>query len=92
MTYSERQTLGHNIKFLDMNQLKGIVDIMRDTNSNKDSEVLEFDLNSLSDLKCRELQKYVNNCLNPNATIKKKVNQQAQGQVKQAEMQYQQQQ
>jgi hypothetical protein len=33
--------------------------------------VLEFDLKELSDRKCRELERYVNNCLKSNMTLNK---------------------
>jgi hypothetical protein len=62
MTIEERQTLGKNIKLLDSQQLRGIVSIMKDL-QNPDQEVLEFDLNTLSDRKCRELERYVNDCI-----------------------------
>ncbi len=62
MNFTERQNLGHNIKFLNMQQIKGIVNIMKDIRS-PNSQVLEFDLNVLPDRKCRELEQYVKKCL-----------------------------
>ena len=62
MNMTERQTLGHNIYFLEKDQLPGILDIMKDQ-SNPSLEVLEFDLKELSDRKCRELEQYVNQCI-----------------------------
>lgn len=65
MTISERQTLGHNINFLNTNQLMGIYDIVKDEIGNQ-SDTLEFDLKELPDIKCRELEKYVNDCIKAN--------------------------
>jgi hypothetical protein len=39
--------------------------------SQPQKEVLEFDLKELSDRKCRELERYVNNCLKSNMTLNK---------------------
>jgi len=60
MSYQERQTLGHNIHFLDRDQLLGIVKIMQDQTSSDNREIIEFDLKVLTNRKCRELERYVN--------------------------------
>lgn len=44
----ERQTLGHNINFLNTDQLIGIYEIVKDCIPS-DSDTLEFDLKELSD-------------------------------------------
>jgi hypothetical protein len=62
MSYAERQQLGHNIHYLKKEHLLGIVDIMRDSNSDS-NEVLEFDLKALPNRKCRELEVFVNQCI-----------------------------
>lgn len=62
MTYAERQTLGLNIKHLTTKQLRGVVQIMQDGRDNKEQEVLEFDLNTLPDEKCRALESFVAKC------------------------------
>lgn len=46
MTIQERQTLGHNINFLNTEQLIGIYEIVKDSIQNT-SETLEFDLKEL---------------------------------------------
>ena len=62
MTISERQSLGHNINFLSTDQLFGIYEIVKESIPSH-SETLEFDLKELSDIKCRELERYVNGCI-----------------------------
>lgn len=62
MTYSERQQLGLNIKHLTTKQLKGVVQIMQEGKDAANQEVLEFDLNTLDDSKCRSLEAYVLKC------------------------------
>lgn len=62
MTIAERQTLGHNINFLNTEQLMGIYNIVKEVFEG-DGETFEFDLKELSDQKCRELEKYVNDCI-----------------------------
>jgi hypothetical protein len=62
MTYSERQQLGLAIKHLTTKQLKGIVTIMQEGRENQNEVVLEFDLNTLADEKCRALEAYVKRC------------------------------
>lgn len=65
MTIQERQTLGHNINFLNTDQLMGIYEIVKDSIPNQ-SDTLEFDLKELSNQKCRELEEYVNRCIKQN--------------------------
>lgn len=64
MGFEERQRLGKNIKLLNAANMKGIVQIIEEANAGrKNQKVLEFDLNTLEDLKCRQLEDYVNACL-----------------------------
>jgi len=64
MTFEERQRLGQSINRLTPANMKGIVQIIKDTEVGKKSEkVLEFDLNTLEDARCRQLEDYVNQCL-----------------------------
>jgi len=64
--------------------MKGIVQIIEDSKAgHKNQKVLEFDLNTLEDIKCRQLEDYVNACLakQQNEEIeKKKANMQTNGQ------------
>ena len=57
--------MGHNINYLNTDQLMGIYEIVKDSIANQ-SDTLEFDLKELSDHKCRELEKYVNDCIRAN--------------------------
>ena len=49
----------------------GIYEIVKDSIPNQ-SDTLEFDLKELSDIKCRELEVYVNNCIRQNREEKDK--------------------
>ena len=62
MTPQEKQALGMNIRSLSPEQLRGIIDIMRDS-CKEQSETLEFDIDTLPPRKCRELERYVKKCL-----------------------------
>jgi len=72
MNMNEKTALSNNIKKLDSEQLRGIIDIISDTvDINKSKDVLEFDIDSLPPRKCRELEKYVKQCLGITKTKKK---------------------
>lgn len=73
MTYSERQQLGLAIKHLTTKQLKGVVQIMQEGKKNQNQEVLEFDLNTLEDDKCRALETYVAKCHNQTKKVGSRV-------------------
>ena len=69
--YSEREkkiskkykmSLVKNIRSLNSDQIKGIINIIHD-NLNVDDKTMEFDVNNLSMEKLRELDKYVKKCL-----------------------------
>lgn len=64
MSFDERQRLGDNIHKLSPTNLKGIIQIIQETNTGKrNNKTFEFDLNVLDDQKCRQLEDYVNACL-----------------------------
>ena len=60
MTFDERQALGSNIHKLSTRNMKGIIKIIDDKKSNNQSGgMIEFDLNTLEEDKCRQLEDYV---------------------------------
>ncbi len=64
MKLDEKKTLGENIKKLNVDQLTGIIKIIQEYSTlNKDEKYLEFDIDKLSNKKCRELETYVRACL-----------------------------
>ena len=64
MTISEKNVLGNNIRQLNQDQLKGIIKILNDSVSvDNTTKYFEFDIETLSNKKLRELEKYVKNCL-----------------------------
>ena len=64
MKLDEKKTLGENIKKLNVDQLTGIIKIIQEHSTlNKDEKYLEFDIDKLSNKKCRELETYVRACL-----------------------------
>jgi hypothetical protein len=62
MTNQEKKQLCLSIKKLDPKYLGGVVKIVRGSNQFKGSE-LEFDLEQLPNKVCRELEKYLKQCL-----------------------------
>ena len=63
MTYEEKNELGKNIRNLSREDLKGIIEIMRDSSSvDNQQKFFEFDLDRLPVRKLRELERYVSNC------------------------------
>jgi hypothetical protein len=62
-------SLVNNIRSLNSDQIKGIINIIHD-NLNVDEKTMEFDINNLPMEKLKELDKYVKKCLK----IKKKNN------------------
>jgi len=64
MSIQEKNSLGNSIRNLNPDQLKGIVNILTDSlvidGSNK---FFEFDIETLSTRKLRELEKYVKSCI-----------------------------
>ena len=82
MSASEKATLRNNISLLEAEQARGIVRIVADTMNLKNKKYLEFDIDTLSNKKLRELDHYVKNCirkrtqnkLNNNPIKKKEIN------------------
>jgi len=64
MTMAEKNNLGSNIRNLNPEQLKGIVNILSDSLVvDPQSKYFEFDIETLSTRKLRELEQYVKKCL-----------------------------
>jgi hypothetical protein len=64
LSIQEKNQLGSNIRQLNHDQLKGILNILSDTfDIESNSKFFEFDIESLPTRKLRELEKYVKNCL-----------------------------
>lgn len=64
MTLQEKKALGQNIRALQPQHLRGLISIIKDSLP-KDIQgtELEFDIDTLSPKVCRELERYVRNCL-----------------------------
>lgn len=72
MTLHEKKILCTNIKKLDPKYLKGVLDIVQEC-MNVQGEELEFDIDKLPSNVCRELERYVKQCLiNTNRSQSKK--------------------
>ena len=68
MSISEKNMLGNNIRQLTPDQLKGIIKILNDSLSvDQSKKYFEFDIETLSNKKLRELEKYVKTCLKLNS-------------------------
>ena len=64
MTITEKNLLGTNIRLLSQDQMKGIINILSDQYSSETkSKYFEFDIDTLSTKKLRDLEKYVKKCL-----------------------------
>jgi hypothetical protein len=64
MSPDEKTQLGNNIRNLNPDQLKGIVNILADSLVvDKNKKFFEFDIETLSIRKLRELDKYVKSCM-----------------------------
>ena len=60
MSITEKNQLGTNIRMLNPEQLKGIIKLLSDSlNVDQNSKYFEFDIESLSNKKLRDLEKYV---------------------------------
>lgn len=71
LSIQEKNLLGTNIRNLTAEQLKGIVNILSDSLViDPKSRYFEFDIETLSTRKLRELEKYVKNCLKPKSSAK----------------------
>ena len=68
MSIAEKNMLGNNIRQLTPEQLKGIIKILNDSLSvDQSKKYFEFDIETLSNKKLRELEKYVKTCLKLNS-------------------------
>lgn len=65
MTFEEKRTLSLNINKLEHDKLSKVVDIIKKKKKVDDDEEIEIDIDSLTESTLRELEKYVNDCLNP---------------------------
>ena len=73
MTSKEKSALKDSIPELTFSQQSGILQIVQDSCNNKSQgEVYEFELDMLSVRKCRELEKYVSECIKENIKKKKR--------------------
>jgi hypothetical protein len=64
MSPEEKASLGNNIRSLNPDHLKGIVNILADSLVvDKNKKFFEFDIEALSTRKLRELDKYVKSCM-----------------------------
>lgn len=66
MTLEEKNQLGNSIRSLNKDQLRGIIKILSDPqseSSSQKSKYFEFDIDKLPPKKLRELEKYVKGCL-----------------------------
>lgn len=72
MTLDEKNFLKDSIGLLNVDQQRGIIDIVSDSVDQKEGQVFEFELDQLSLKKCRELEVYVKNCLSKNQKKEKR--------------------
>lgn len=65
MTLDEKNALGNSIRSLNKEQLKGIIKILKEPGNNNDEKqkFFEFDIDKLPPKKLRELERYVQNCM-----------------------------
>mmetsp|Transcript_13350 Transcript_13350/g.19489 ORF Transcript_13350/g.19489 Transcript_13350/m.19489 type:complete len:416 (+) Transcript_13350:19-1266(+) len=71
MTIQEKKQLCQNIKKLEPRFLRGVLDIVQES-MDVQGEELEFDVDKLPAKTCRELEKYVKQCLQTASRSKKK--------------------
>ena len=69
MTITEKNILGNKIRMLSQEQMKGIINILSDQCSiDNNSKFFEFDIDTLTTKKLRDLEKYVKKCLKGSST------------------------
>ena len=66
MSVEEKNQLGNDIRSLNKEQLKGIIRILRESDSYPKTKYFEFDIDQLPNKKLRELEKYVKECISLN--------------------------
>lgn len=82
MSMQEKATLKQNIMKLPQDKLTGVISIIQDTvDTNKNKEVLEFDIDTLPTRKCRELELYVKKNI-PSASKSSKKKKTSKGEAK----------
>lgn len=87
MSFEEKNQLGNAIRSLSKMQLRGIINILQDPNSENNgphsNKYFEFDIDKLPPKKLRELERYVKGCLdgtiNPGNTYNNNSNNQTKG-------------
>ena len=75
MTVEEKNQLGNDIRSLNKEQLKGIIRILKESDSYPKTKYFEFDIDQLPNKKLRELEKYVKECISTNNKNNKQHNQ-----------------
>lgn len=69
MTMTEKNILGNKIRMLSQDQMKGIINILSEQCPvDNNSKYFEFDIETLSTKKLRDLEKYVKKCIKVNTT------------------------
>jgi hypothetical protein len=63
MTVDEKNKLGNDIRSLNKDQLKGIINILSENTHTPKAKYFEFDIDKLPPKKLRELERYVKKCL-----------------------------
>lgn len=71
MSTNEKNILGNHIRMLTQQQMRDMIHIVRDQNSNdSNSKYFEFDIDTLSTKKLRDLEVYVKECMATNQRLK----------------------
>jgi hypothetical protein len=63
MTLDEKNHLKNSIGQLSPDQQRGIIDIVADCINQNGGEIFEFELDQIPPRKCRQLEKYVKQCI-----------------------------
>jgi hypothetical protein len=66
MSVEEKNQLGNDIRSLNKEQLKGIIRILKESETYPKTKYFEFDIDQLPNKKLRELEKYVKECISLN--------------------------
>ena len=78
MSVEEKNQLGNDIRSLNKEQLKGIIRILKESETYPKTKYFEFDIDQLPNKKLRELEKYVKECISLNNKNNNNVNSQQQ--------------
>lgn len=68
----EKTQIKNNIQYLTNQQQQGIIELVKDCINQKSGHVFEFELDQLPVEKCRDLEKYVSNCMKDNERRRKR--------------------